>query len=368
MDHAAVAPLTDPARRGLAEYGEDLAANGYVNEARWVRRVEEVRRLVARLLNCPAEDVAFVKNTSEGIGFVAEGFPWQEGDNLIIAEEEYPSNVYPWLNLKSRGVEVRWLRTRDRRLWVDDLLALMDRRTRLVSLSFVEFASGFRNDLLTIGSLCRERGVFFFVDAIQGLGAFPLDLARVPIDALAADGHKWLLGPEGAGVFYVRRQHVDLLRPVAVGWHSVVRATDFSTIDFHLKPHAGRYESGTLNVAGIHALGRSLELLLAIGIAAVGKRILEVTDHLCEGLTREGFTVYSSRRADDRSGIVSVGVPDCDLRAVVNRCRERQVIINRRAGRIRLSPHCYNTLEEVDRAVATLAEAVRAAGSPAGRR
>src|SRR5262249_52160836 len=155
---------------------------------------------------------------------------------------------------QQRGVEVRLVATRDRRIWGEDVRALMDRRTRIVSLSFVEFASGFRNDLDAIGQICRDRGVYFCVDAIQGLGVIPLDLQRTPIDFLAADGHKWLLGPEGAGVFYIRRDLVDLLRPVAVGWNSVVAATSFSNIDFRLKPHAGRYESGSLNVAGINAL------------------------------------------------------------------------------------------------------------------
>src|SRR5262249_9660170 len=146
-------------------------------------------------------DIAFVKNTSEGIGIAAEGFPWQVGDNIITAAEEYPANIYPWLNLKSRGVEVRFVETRDRRLWIDDFKSLMDSRTRLLSVSSVEFASGFRNDLVALGELCRQRGILFFVDAIQSLGILPLDVRQTPIDFLAADGHKWLLGPEGAAIF-----------------------------------------------------------------------------------------------------------------------------------------------------------------------
>ena len=214
-----------------------------------------MRRLAGQLLNADPLDVAFVKNTSEGIGIVAEGFPWRAGDNMITAAEEYPTNIYPWLNLGSRGVEVRRLPSRGACIDIDDLRAAMDQRTRIISLSFVEYASGFRNDLDTIGTLCRERGVFFFVDAIQGLGALPLDVQRTPVDFLAADGHKWLLGPEGAGIFYIRRELVDRLHPIGVGWHSVVHALDFSHIDLNLKPHAGRWESGSLNVAGSIALG-----------------------------------------------------------------------------------------------------------------
>src|SRR5712692_7616970 len=183
------------------------------------------------------------------------------------------------MNLANRGVEVRTLASRDRRLWVDDLRTLMDTRTRLVSLSFVEFASGFRNDLDAIGTLCRERGIHFFVEAIQGLGVLPLDVRQTPVDFLAADGHKWLLGPEGAGIFYIRKELVDKLHPVGVGWNSVVGSRSFSKIDFTLKPHAGRWESGSLNVGGIIALGASLQLLLDIGAAAVAERIMELTDH-----------------------------------------------------------------------------------------
>src|SRR5262245_29210900 len=226
LDHAAVAPLSDPARLAMAAYSADLTENGDVNESRWTRRVEEVRGLLAQLLNADSGEIAFVKNTSEGIDFVAEGFPWKPGDNVVIAEEEYPANVYPWLNLKDRDVETRLVATRERRIWIDDIRSRIDARTRLVSLSFVEFASGFRNDLDAVGTLCRERGVFFLVDAIQGLGVLPLDVRRTPIDFLAADGHKWLLGPEGAGLFFIRKELIDLVRPVAVGWHSVIGAND----------------------------------------------------------------------------------------------------------------------------------------------
>jgi selenocysteine lyase/cysteine desulfurase len=230
----------------------------------------------------------------------------------------------------------------------------MDRRTRLVSLSFIEFASGFRNDLDAIGSLCRERGIHFFVDAIQGLGVLPLDVQRTPIDFLAADGHKWLLGPEGAGIFWIRRELADRLHAVGVGWNSVVGARDFSKIDFRLKPHAGRWESGTLNVGGITALGASLELLLEIGIDAIAGRVLELTDHFCEQAARAGLEVFSSRRPEDRSGIVSLIVPGAEPRPLVRRCRDAGIVINQRAGRVRVSPHFYNTTEELDRLLALL--------------
>src|SRR5262245_52726486 len=189
FDHAAVAPLPRPAVEAIREWADDSAANGVATEARWLARVEEVRRAFGALLGCDPLDVAFVKNTSEGVCFVAEGLTWREGDNVVSVEEEYPANVYPWMNLAARGVELRRVRSRQGRIDVADLGDAMDGRTRLVALSFVEYASGFRNDLAAVAELCRRRGALFFVDAIQGLGAFPLDVQELGIDFLAADGH-----------------------------------------------------------------------------------------------------------------------------------------------------------------------------------
>ena len=356
FDHAAVAPLSLRAQQAFADYTQDLVENGDVNERRWLERIEHVRGLFGRLLNADPLDVAFIKNTSEGIGIVAEGFPWKPGDNVVIAAEEYPANQYPWLNLARRGVEVRTVPSRGNRLAIDDVAGAIDGRTRILSLSFVEYASGFRNDLDALGQLCRARGVLFFVDAIQGLGVFPMDVQRTPIDFLAADGHKWLLGPEGAGIFWIRRELVERLDPVGIGWNSVVGARNFSVIDLRLKPHAGRWESGSLNVGGISALGASLELLLEIGIDKIAERVLELTDFLCERLAQKShLEVFSSRTPDEKSAIVSVAFQDP---AQVNEkhrvCRAAGIVVNRRAGRLRVSPHCYNSEEEIDRLMALL--------------
>jgi selenocysteine lyase/cysteine desulfurase len=356
FDHAAVAPLSRRAQQVMNAWAADVTENGEVYEPGWDQRVERVRRLAGQLLNADPLDIAFVKNTSEGIGIVAEGIPWQSGDNVVTAAEEYPANIYPWMNLASRGVELRRVPSRVGRLEIADLQAAMDGRTRLLSLSFVEFSSGFRNDLMAIGELCRKQGVYFLVDAIQGLGVFPVDVRQMPIDFLSADGHKWLLAPQGAGIFYIRRDLVDKLHPVGVGWNSVVGARQFSRIDFQLKPHAGRWESGTLNVAGIVALGASLEVLLEIGIPAVAARVTELTDYLCAKAESIDLSVFSSRHSGDKSGIVSLTVPGIEPRNLVRRCRDRGIVINHRAGRIRVSPHCYNTHTEIDRLVELLRE------------
>jgi cysteine desulfurase / selenocysteine lyase len=350
LDHAAVAPLSAPAVAALHEYAASLAENGIAVVAQWLSRLGQVRKLAARLINAPSpDDVYFVPNTTHGIGVVAEGYPWQAGDNVVLAAEEYPSNQYPWMNLAHRGVEVRVVPSRGNRVSIDDIRAAMNVQTRVLTVSAVEFASGFRHDLDALGELCRERGVFFFVDAIQALGVIPLDVQKTPIDALSADGHKWMLGPEGAGFGYIRREWVERLHPIGVGSQSVVHPWAFTTIDFTLKPHAGRWEGGAYNVPGITALGASLELLLNAGIADIEHRVMELTDYLCDKAVSRGWEIFSSRAAGEKSGIVSLTIPGIPADDVVKRCRAAGVIVTNRANRVRVSPHAYNTFEDLDK-------------------
>ena len=350
LDHAAVAPLPAPAVAALADYAASQAANGIAAVKEWLNVVEDVRRCAAQLINAPhVDDIFFIPSTTYGIGVIAEGFPWRPGDNVVLAAEEYPANQYPWMNLLHRGVEVRRIASRDGRIRVDDFRDAMDARTRVLTVSSVEFASGFRNDLDRLGELCRDRDVFFCVDAIQSLGTFPLDLRQTPVDALAADGHKWLLGPEGAGIGYIRRDWVERLHPIGVGANSVVHPFAYTTVDFSLKPHAGRWEGGAYNIPGIAALGASLKLLLETGIDAIEERVLALTDYLCDAAAARGWRVYSSRNDGEKSGIVSLIHPTLSSADVMKRCRAAGVLVNNRADRVRVSPHAYNTESELDR-------------------
>jgi selenocysteine lyase/cysteine desulfurase len=352
LDHAAVAPLPNVAVATLHEYAASLAGNGIAAVRDWLGRIGHARQLAARLINAPhPDDVFFIPNTTHGVSVVAEGFPWQSGENVVVPAEEYPANQYPWLNLQSRGVAVRSVPSRGNRVSIDDLRNAIDSHTRVLAVSAVEFASGYRNDLDALGELCRNRGIFFFVDAIQSLGAFPLDVQKTPIDALAADGHKWQLGPEGAGIGYIRRDWVDRLHPIGIGANSTVRPFAYSTIDFSLKPHAGRWEGGAYNVPGIAALAACLELLLNTGIENVERRVVDLTDYLCEKAAAAGMEVFSSREAKEKSGIVSLVKPGVPPEAIVKACRAAGVIVNNRGGRIRVSPHAYNNFDDLDRFV-----------------
>lgn len=350
LDHAAVGPIPRAAADALRRHADEAATEGVLGYAGWAKGVAAARVLAARIVNAPSpDDVAFVPNTTTGIGYVAEGFPWREGDNVVVAAEEYPANRYAWMNLAGRGVEVITVPSRGARVEIDDVAAAITPRTRILSTSFVQFASGFRADLAALGELARSRGLFFFVDAIQGLGAFPLDVQACGVDALSADGHKWMLGPEGAGLFYLRREWVDRLHPIGVGAHSVTDPYNYAKVAFDLWPHARRYEGGAWNVPGILAFGESLRLLLEAGPENTARRVLALTDELCEAAARRGWEVFSSRRPGDASGIVSLARPGVDPVAVMKRCRDAGVVVNARGGRVRVSPHGYNTPAELHR-------------------
>jgi selenocysteine lyase/cysteine desulfurase len=354
LDHAAVAPLSGPAQAALARWSEDAAANGAASYGDWKRQVEETRVRAARLIGAGPEEIAFVANTTAGISLVAEGFPWRPGDNVVVPDNEFPTNAYPWMNLAPQGVETRRVPADEGRMPVERLLAACDARTRIVSVSWVSYSSGWRQELDELAEAVHRRGALLFLDAIQALGVFPLDVRRTPIDFLAADGHKWLLGPEGAGIFFLRREHLPRLRPLGVGWHSVVHSHDFSRIELVLRDTAMRYEGGSWNVAGVLALGASLELLERFGAEAISQQVLEVTDLACRRLEEIGAIVRSDRRGRRRSGIVSFELPGCEPDAARKACRQRQVILSSRAGRLRISPHAYNDASDVNRLIDAL--------------
>ena len=229
FDHAAVAPLPSPTRESIRAWLDQATDEGDVAWAGWARRLEEVRRCAARLINAEPAEIALVPNTTSGISLVAEGYPWQAGDNVVTLANEFPSNQYPWMNLASRGVELRRVEVEGGVVDLDRLEAACDSRTRIVTVSWVGFATGWRIDVRQVAALCQRRGCLFFLDAIQGLGVFPLDVRADGVDFLAADGHKWMLGPgRGRAALHPPRASVARLRPLMVGWNSVAQGSDYT--------------------------------------------------------------------------------------------------------------------------------------------
>jgi selenocysteine lyase/cysteine desulfurase len=358
FDHAAVAPLPAPTKNAIAQWLDQATNEGDVVWGQWAQRLEEVRQTAARLVNAQPSEIALVPNTTSGISLVAEGYPWRDGDNIVTLANEFPSNQYPWMNLASRGVEVRRVTVDGGVVDVDRLAAACDSRTRIVSVSWVGYATGWRINLREVADVCRRVGCLFFLDAIQGLGVFPIDVEASGVDFLAADGHKWLLGPEGAGLLYVKREHLALLRPLMVGWNSVAQGSDYTRIELSLKHEASRYEGGSQNMVGFIGLGASLDLLTSLGASPrsspVAEYVLKITDYACQRLLELGATLHAPRNADHRSGIVTFNLPGHDANTIRRQLEAARIIVRCRAGGVRISPHGYATIDEIDRLTAEL--------------
>ena len=358
LNHAATGPLPQRAARRMAEIAQETSATGDRYWSRRMAEIERVRGRLAGLLGARApREVAFVENTSVALSLVAEGLDWKPGDNVVGAKLEYPANVYPWMHLARRGVEYRLAEERDGRIDPEELIALMDDRTRVLALSWVQYASGFRSDLARLSAACRERGILFVVDVIQGLGALSLNVEEAGVDIAAGAVHKWLLGPEGVGYLYISDRVIDRVFPLRSGSRSPV--VPFQWTDFNLTWNEGakRFESGTLNVYGIAALGASLGLLQETGIENVERRILSLADRTARGLAEQGFSVVSSRHPGETSGIVTATHPSYAPEDLFRKLAERGVIVAYRAKRLRVSPHFYNTEGEIDRFLEEVASA-----------
>jgi len=346
LDHAGVAPVSLRVRSAVDSFLAEASERAFMNYEHWMKRVDEVRALSAELIGADSEEVAFIKNTSHGISIVSSGLDWREGDNVIVFEKDFPSNIYPWLDLARMGVEVKFVPLRDGRIFLEDIEKVIDSRTRIVSMSSVQSLNGFMIDLKGLGGLCAARGVFLFVDAIQSLGVVPMDVKEYNIDFLAADGHKWLLAPEGTGIFYCRKDLAKSLRPSLIGWKSVENDAEFEKIDLVLKDNALRFEEGSFNVIGIYALGASLDLLAEAGI----ERIRDIVHGLGDSIIREaenrGFDVKTPRDRKERAGIISFS-GNFDPALLRERLRDADIMVNYRGGALRVAPHFYNTEEEI---------------------
>ena len=350
MNHAAVAPLPRVTAEAMQWLAQDALDFGSLHYDQWLDTYEKLRVAAARLIGADRGEIALVKNTSEGIATVAMGLNWHPGDRVVAFREEFPSNYYPWLRLEEHRASVDWLS-------VTDPLEAIDRASRgakLLAISFVQYLSGFRADINAIGEICHRHGCFFLVDAIQGLGAFPLDVETAHIDALAADGHKWLLGPEGCGILYIRKNRQDSVFPMEFGWTNVAGYHDYSSRDLTLRPDAGRYECGTLNTIGCYGLRASIEFLLEVGIERIAPAVQALASQLAEGAARKGYILLGDRTPQNGSGIVALHKPGLDSRQVVHELKERGIIAAPRQGWVRFSPHFYLSPDDIQRVVKAL--------------
>jgi cysteine desulfurase / selenocysteine lyase len=350
LNHAGVAPLCRPAADAMKALADDCMNFGSMHYGTWLSAYDGLRSAAARLLGADAAEIAQVKNTSEGVATIALGLDWKPGDRMVGFIEEFPANFYPWKRLEAKGVAITWLSCTDPLERIEEAC----RGARLLAISFVQFLSGYRAPLREIGEICRRHNCIFFVDAIQGLGAFPLDVRACHIDALAADGHKWLLGPEGCGILYISRDLQERVEPVEFGWTNTAKHNDYASRDMSLQPDARRYECGTLNTAGCFALRASIEFLLEVGIEQIAPVVRGLGDRIAAGAQAKGYEILGSRTPETGAGIVSFRKAGQAPEEAVRALRTKGVAAAPRAGWIRTSPHFYIAPQEIDRMLEAL--------------
>ena len=355
MNHAGVAPLSRRVRDAMIGFIEDATVNGAVNAEQWTETAEVCRAAAAQLINANTTEIAFMKNTTQGILIAANGIDWRKGDNVVTTAVEFPANIYPWWSLKERyGVQTRMVPERDGYIHIEDIASAIDTRTRALTISHVEFASGFRNDIQALGDLCREHDIWFIIDAIQSLGAIEVDVKSCNVDILAADGHKWLLAPEGAAIFYCADEKRERLINTNIGWSSVVNPRDFLDYDLTQKPDATRFEEGSYNSVGLYGLKAAIDLLLDIGIRTIEVRVLELTKRLIGGLETKGYRVITPKTDSDRAGIVIFESEQHTPAEIYEMLHAENIITAERGSGVRVSPHFYNTTSEIERLLEVL--------------
>ena len=347
LDHSGVSPLSLRVKAAVETFLSESTEGGAFHYPKWAQQVVATRRSCAGLINAAPDEIAFVKSTSHGLSIVSEGLDWKAGDNVLIYEKEFPSNLFTWMNLQRKGVLVKIIPSRGGRVLIDDIEKLMDSSTKLLAISSVQFANGFRTDLKKVGDLCRSRKVLFCVDAIQSLGVIPMDVRTYNIDFLSADGHKWLLGPEGIGIFFCRKELVERINPPLIGWKSVQNEFNFDHPDFSLKTNALRFEEGSMNLLGIFGLGATIELLLEIGIPRIEEWVLGLGDVIIREAEKRGYSILTPRERKERGGNVTIA-GNFDPARMRDDLRNKGIMVNDRGGGLRISPHFYNTKGEIE--------------------
>jgi selenocysteine lyase/cysteine desulfurase len=348
LNHAAVGVLPNATRDALGAFVADHARRGVLGILSVEAHLGQFRERVGRFIGARGDEIAFLRNTSDGANVVARGLDWSPGDEIVLCANEFGSNALPWLALREHGVVIRFVDAPRVRLTPGVLRAALSPRTRVVALSWVSFGDGYRHDLAALAEIAHAGGAWFCVDAIQGLGAFELDVRACGIDALYAGGAKWLMALQGVSLLYVSRDLQDRLAVRWRGWKDVADIWDFLAYDQPLAPNAARYEGGTQNFIGILSLERSTAVLAEAGPARIAAHVLALTDRLVEGLQRAGAQIDTLRGEGISSGIVTFRLPGVDPVETGRRLGAAQIVTTFRASGVRVSPHGYNTFDEID--------------------
>ena len=357
LNSAAVSPPPTIAIEAINEQLRDVQMYGSRNYRQWVGRKESSRRLLAGLIKARPEQIAFLRNTSDAISTIANGLKWKAGENIVTFQNEFPSNVYAWRRIRdTESVELRFCPERKGgRIDLDEFISLIDEKTRVVAISAVQYASGFRADLERIGEAARSVDALLVVDAIQATGVVPLDVETDLIDAAAGASHKWLMSPEGIGYIYLSDRARSQIEPTLIGWISVEQPEDYSNFEQQFQPGALAWETGTFASALFYALEVNLKLFTELGVCEINKYLLGLGDFFCENLDKEKYELVSSRRENEKSQIVCIrnrnGVEAMQLYKNLQR---QNIIVAPRGDRLRIAPHIYNTREDINKLIAAL--------------
>lgn len=350
LNHAGTSPLSTRVLAVMTSYLQERTDGMLDTYQRDLPMVGECRDFIRQLIHAESPDrIAITPNTSGAISIVATGIPWKTGDRILLNTAEFPANVWPYIHLRNAGVQLDFIHSPDGRITIDRILDRLTPRTRLLALSAVQFLSGFRADMQTIGEICRSRGVIFAVDGIQAVGAVRINVQKMMIDALAAGGQKWQMAPHGSGFLYLTEELQSIIQQKSIGWLGVEDPWDFYNYDQPLAQSARRYEGGTLVMPSLWGMHTSLATLLEFGIEAIENHVLALSQFLIDEFSRlDGVEVMTPSDPEERAGIVTISLPGkVDAKAVFKGLQERNILAALREGRLRFSPHFYCSVEEM---------------------
>jgi len=359
LNHASTSPLSTRVVDSITQYLQTHSDGTQVTHESELQIEADCRNAIQKMIHAESKDrIALIGNTSDAINIVASGLKWQQGDRIILNDMEFPANVYPYYHLQESGVIIDIIHCPDGRITPEMIAEKLSPKTRVVALSAVQFLSGFRADLASIGALCRDRGIWFVVDGIQAVGAVQLDVQKMKIDGLAAGGQKWQMSVQGTGFLYVSESLQEAIHPQFVGWLAVQDAWNFHNYGQPLAATAKRYEGGTVNHLGFCGMVSSLAMLLEQGGDAIERHVLALTKILSEGFQKiDGVAVYSPMDEIERAGIVTITLPEhINAASLFKKLLARNIVISLREGKLRYSPHFYNSPQEMQTAIEATSE------------
>jgi cysteine desulfurase/selenocysteine lyase len=353
FNHASSGPFSSLVTESLTELLKEKSEKNIDDYSSFLKVVDETKELLAQLINCDIDRTAFVDNTSNGLNIIAQSVDWNQGDRILLNDLEFPANVYPFLNLKKRGVEVDFVKSVNGIVTAEQIIESVKPKTRMISVSFVQFLSGYKVDLEKIGNYCRANNIIFCVDGIQGIGAVNIDVQKSKIDFLSCGTQKWLLGMQGLAFIYINENLQRKINPANVGWLSVNNAWNLLDYKLDLKTTAHVFQSGTLNSFGICAFNTSLKLFNDIGFNNIEKQVLSNTKYFLEKLQNIGLKpILANCNEENFAGIITYKPENAEK--IFSELTKKKIICSLREGLIRFSPHFYNTKQEIDIVVGEL--------------